>query len=99
MTRVISELKCVVFGTTRDECVQAMDEVAFTLFNEIGGAPWLVPDDDIKKIAAEEVSMAIADDQGFCYVGLRTWKFRGPVIHIPDQAHHDGFKVQGHYGD
>lgn len=94
MTQVVSKFSIVCIGTTRDECIDALDRLGLTILESVGGAPWQVPDDDIKKVPANSIVPPIGDSEGFCYLGVRSYDFRGPVVLIADAPYHDGFKVQ-----
>lgn len=94
MTSVIHEFKVTAFGTTRDDCINLLDKTGLEILNLIGGAPWQVPDDDFKKIVAAQVTPVLGDEEGFCYAGVRTYQFRGPIMTLPNQIYHEGHKVQ-----
>lgn len=93
MSSLITEFRFVGFGTTRDQCIQALDDLALVVLDKVGGAPWVMTDDDIKRISAES-TQTLGDADGMCYIGIRTYNYRGPIVSIPSQTYHDGFKVQ-----
>jgi hypothetical protein len=89
---VIAEITFRAFGRTRDDVVAEMDRVQFEVQEFLGGAPWLVTDDDTSK--QHSPGMVLADDQGFFYDGKRTLHFNGPFSTVIDKHYGDGYQVQ-----
>lgn len=94
MTKVVSQFQIVAIGTTRDECIEAMDQAMLNLQNFVGGAPWVVVDDDVKKVEAGKIAATISDDQGFCYSGVRSVIYKGPLVKVGEMPLHPGFCLQ-----
>jgi hypothetical protein len=95
MDAVVKSVKFEVLATTRDECFAKLDELGMQFLDDLGGAPWVMPDDDVKKVHAAQAGVPIlADDQGMCYYGLRSYFYGGPVKAGIGQSFHDGFKPQ-----
>lgn len=89
---LVASFQINVIAQTRDGCIEAMDRMSLEILQMIGGEPWVVTDDDIKKMQAS--GMLIADGQGFVYQGLRTNHFKGPFVDNDAQPMHDGFRPQ-----
>lgn len=89
---VMLTMTFVVLGQTRDETLAAMDAMQFEIQNMVGGAPWLVPDDDIVKKSSP--GLVLSDDYGMYYEGKRTIHFNGPLKDTGTKQLHDGFAVQ-----
>jgi hypothetical protein len=92
MTRaVIAGFYYECMGITRDEAVQRMDSFAFEMLEQIGGAPWKMADDKVERV---QTNAPLSDDEGFCYTGARKYIFVGPLVNLPFQTYHDGFRPQ-----
>jgi hypothetical protein len=92
MTRaVIAGFYFECMGMTRDEVIERMDTFAVEGLNQIGGAPWKLVQDGVERI---EARTPLADDEGYCYTGARKYIFVGPLVGLPFQAYHEGFKPQ-----
>lgn len=94
MTRIMSEMRLVGMATTRDDCLAMLDDLTSHFIDQVGGAPWVITDDDVKKVIAQQVAPVLADDQGFCYIGIRTMIYRGPLVKQGNMVTHPGFNVQ-----
>lgn len=92
MKAVVSEFHFTVQGRSHDEVHEKMNALALAILNETGGAPWIMVDDDIKRLQAQQY--VIADDQGFAYQGLRSYIFQGPALAGPGVPSHDGVRTQ-----
>lgn len=90
---VIPEFSFMVQARTREEGVDAAERLAAAILLELGGEPWIMVDDDFKKVAPPE-RLTLVDEQGFMYVGLRRYVFRGPLVGQTNVASHDGFRTQ-----
>lgn len=98
MTQIVSSFKVVGAGTSRDECIDVLDQTCNSILDYVGGAPWTMTDDDIKRIPASEVVPPLADPSGYCYLGVRTLVYNGPVVQQTDMIEHEGHKVQNTVG-
>lgn len=92
MYAIISEFSFTVNGKTRDETLAKLDEFGLMFLEGAGGAPWLMVDDDVQRMHMPQWVMS--DDQGFAYIGKRTYKFGGPALPGPGTPVHDNFKMQ-----
>lgn len=93
MSAIATRISYNVAATTRDECIARMDELGLAFLDIVGGAPWVAIDDDFKKVEPQE-PVTLADDQGYIYVGVRTYIFKGPNLKDLSQPTHPGFEVQ-----
>lgn len=94
MTQVVSQFQVTGIGTSRDECIGVLDDVCNEILNNVGGAPWMMADDDIKRVQAAQVAPPLADEDGFLYLGVRTLVYRGPTVRQTNMIEHDGRRVQ-----
>lgn len=91
--RVVTEFAFQVQSRTREEGIAAADRLAAAILLELGGEPWIMVDDDFKKVAPD-TRLTIVDEQGFMYAGLRRYVFRGPLVGQTNAPSHDGFRTQ-----
>lgn len=94
MTQLVSQFQVVGIATTRDECIGVMDETQAAILDHVGGAPWMMQDDDIKRVAAAQTAPPLGDPDGFCYLGVRTLVYRGPAVRQTNMVEHEGHRVQ-----
>ena len=99
MTQVVNSFQVQGLGTSRDECISLLDETSNAILDYVGGAPWKMTDDDIKRVPAMQVCPPLADTDGFCYLGVRTLVFNGPAVRQTSMIEHDGHKVQAKVAD
>jgi hypothetical protein len=92
MDAVVGQFTFTANAKTRDECISKMDWLSFQFLELVGGAPWVMTDDDIKRIHMPMWAMKDSDD--YAYVGVRSYSFNGPVMAGPGVLTHDNFKVQ-----
>ena len=92
MKAVVSEFTIQVQGRTRDETIQRMENVCLAFLTEVGGNPWLMVDDDIKRLHVPQY--ALSDDQGFAYTAIRRYSYQGPAMAGPGVRIHENFNVQ-----
>lgn len=95
---LISEFAFVVTSRTRDSGVALADDIATHMLDKLGGEPWLMVDDDWKKLWPQD-KFTVLDDQGAMYSGQRRYVFKGPFVGTHDLQEHDGFRTQNHSGD
>jgi hypothetical protein len=93
MNAIASRISFTVGATTRDDCIAKMDEIGLAFLDFVGGAPWVAIDDDFKKVQPSE-PITLTDDQGFMYLGQRTYIFKGPNLKGLSQPTYPGFEVQ-----
>lgn len=77
---------------THDDAVACMDKFQFDIQNEVGGAPWLMTQDDV--IRCHSQGQVFSDENGFYYEGRRTMRFDGPLVPAFTQPMHDGYTTQ-----
>src|SRR3954447_6461483 len=94
MTKIVTQFQINAVGTTRDECIEALDQTMLNTQTFVGGAPWVAVDDDIKKVEAGKIAATLSDDQGFCYYGVRTMLYKGPLVRVGEMPLHPGFCLQ-----
>ena len=92
MKAVLADFTLTVQGRTREEVIERLDAVSLSLLDHAGGAPWIMVDDDVKRIHAPQY--ALSDDQGFAYQGQRSYHYNGPALAGPGVRIHDNFNVQ-----
>jgi hypothetical protein len=90
-TEIYSEITLQVFADTRDGCISAMDEASIHFLDFVGGAPWVMIDDDINRVQSP---LNVKDDQGFTYLGKRSYKYGGPFKNDLGIIEHDGMRLQ-----
>jgi hypothetical protein len=89
---IVFNFEFVCIGRTRDEAIALMDDAQLGIMSQIGGAPWVMVDDDITRV--HNPALTLCDDQGFVYQGKRSCRFQGPLLDTGTQTYHDGFKPQ-----
>lgn len=97
MLAIVGEFVFNVNAQTRDECNAKLDDVSLAFLNHVGGAPWELVDDDVKRVALP--NWAMSDDQGYAYLGIRKYIFRGPAMPGPGVPMHPNCKVQDGVGE
>lgn len=92
MKSAVAEFSYLVQGRTRSETLDKMDSLGRAIIMELGGAPWVMLDDDVVRVHIP--GHALADDQGFAYQGKRLYKFGGPMLGKDAVPSHENFQVQ-----
>lgn len=90
---VVPEFILAFQSRYRDPGIMYADELAAEVMSLIGGEPWIMVDDDWKRLQPPE-RLTVTDDQGFLYQGLRRYQFAGPLIGGQSFVVGDGHRVQ-----
>lgn len=89
---VTSEFYIACHGYPRDEVIEHADKISIEFLDSVGGAPWVLVDDDITR--NHMPGYPLTDGMhGYAYALRRRYVFQGPVVHV-DGMHHDGNHVQ-----
>lgn len=95
MAASVLKFEYKVMGQTREECIEALEEiVAGTILKE-GGEPWVTIQESYHKTLVEETLAFSGDPRGFVWVGVREVVFTGPTkLDTIDATFRDGFRPQ-----
>ena len=81
-------------GETHDDAVTKLDEITNQIVLEQGGEPWVVLQDEVKKIVVNLEGHLKGVPSTAYYQGQRTLVFAGPTRIGPTLRYHDGFRPQ-----
>lgn len=90
---IIPTITFRVNSRRRDSGIEFADNLGRNILDLIGGEPWVMLDDDWKKVHPD-THVTVADDQGFMYVGVRSYHFGGPYLGTLEVQKHEGYKPQ-----
>lgn len=90
---IIPEIGFIIQGASREECIALADDFGNHIMAHLGGEPWIMVDDDWKRMHPDE-RLTLTDDQGFMYHGVRKYIFKGPMVGKQETSLHDGYTVQ-----
>jgi hypothetical protein len=97
MKAAVMKFEFTVVARERQEAFDLLDRTEIAILGSIGGASWVTINDDIQKM--HNPMLALCDDQGFYYQGLRTCQFNGPILDTGVQTYHDGHRPQNQVVD
>ncbi|MEM3097520.1 MAG: hypothetical protein QXU32_02225 [Nitrososphaerales archaeon] len=82
-----------VFGETREEVMDELEQHSRNILYSVGGEPWLLFEDHIERIPIVK-SILNADQSKFVYVGKQEYVFTGPTPLGDTPVWRDGFRPQ-----
>lgn len=89
----LSRFSFSVFGVTREEVLDKLDELEREAIIREGGEPWLATTDKINRECIDH--RHLLDPKSWVYVGVREVVFAGPtILDKVDDQFRDGFRPQ-----
>lgn len=94
---IVPQITFQVHARHRDPAIEYADRLGREILSLIGGEPWVMVDDDFKRLHPMP-PVTIADDQGFLYMGVRGYSFNGPFLGTLEAGQRDGYRTQNDTG-
>lgn len=95
MSASVLKFEFKVLGTSKEECIETLDNIVSSILLKEGGEPWVTVQEAYEKqMINQEVALS-GDPRGFIWVGVRTVLFTGPSkLDSIEPTFRDGFRPQ-----